>query len=173
MVESRRTLRPIGRVAGKVVAVVAIAMLVAGCGKATGSGGAGNSGGNNGGFPDDACPLLSSAEVSMATGFEVGVSTHPVGSDNLTCHWDGPADSAGKAQSVELVLDPGATHYKGATGGTVKGVGDSAYLNSSSGSLMVKVGDNAFWVADSAAPSDDALAVETTLAKLVIPRLAK
>jgi hypothetical protein len=161
----RRTPRRPDRIAGHAAVFVAIAVLVAACG--------GGPGGANGGspLPGDACSLLSSAEVSLATGYTAGLATHPSGSDNGTCEWDGPTDSAGKAQSVRLVLDPGANHYNASAGGAVMGVGDAAYLNSSNGWLYVKVGSNAFWVADSSAPSDDAFAIETTLAKIVVAEL--
>jgi hypothetical protein len=154
------------------IGFLAIALLVAACSTSTaGSGGGGAPAA--GGFPSDACTLLSSSEVSTAAGFAVGAGAHPPGSNALTCHWDGPADTQGNGQYIELALDPGAVQYNVFPGSPVPGLGHDAYVQPSTGSLMVKIGSNAFWVYVGApyigVPAKQA--IQTALVKLVIPRL--
>ena len=154
------------------IGFLAVALLVAACSTST----AGASGGGApaaGGFPSDACTLLSSSEVSTAASFTVGAGSHPAGSNALSCHWDGPADSQGNPQYIELALDPGAIQYSVFAGSPVPGLGYDAYIQPSTGSLMVKIGSNAFWVYVGApyiaVPAKQA--IQTALVKLVIPRL--
>jgi hypothetical protein len=58
-------------------------------------------------------------------------------------------------------------------GSPVPGLGYDAYIQPSTGSLMVKIGSNAFWVyvgaPDIAVPAKQA--IQTALVKLVIARL--
>ena len=89
----------------------------------------------------------------------------------MTCHWDGPADSHGNPQYIELALDPGAIQYGVAPGSPVPGLGHDAHIQPMSGSTMVKIGSNAFWVYVGAPYVTDPQPIELTLVKLVIPRL--
>ena len=60
-----------------------------------------------------------------------------------------------------------------APGSPVSGLGHDAYIQPMSGSLMVKIGNDAFWVYVGApymaAPAK--MAIQSALVKLVIPRL--
>lgn len=169
---SRRALHLRGNPMPRSIGFLAVALLVAACSSSTASsGGAGAPAA--GGFPSDACTLLSSSEISTAAGFTVGTGSHPAGSNALTCHWNGPADSHGNGQYIELALDPGAIQYGVAPGSPVPGLGHDAYIQPMSGSLMVKIGSDAFWVYVGApyiaVPAKQA--IQTALVKLVIPRL--
>lgn len=158
----------------RIIGSLSIALLIAACSTSSASSGGGGGGAPAGGsLPSDACTLLSSSEVSTAAGFTVGTGAHPAGSNALTCHWDGPADSQGNGQYIELAIDPGAIQYNLFPGSPVPGLGHDAYMQPQTGSLMVKIGSNAFWVYVGApyiaVPAKQA--IQTALVKLVIPRL--
>jgi hypothetical protein len=154
----------------RIIGSASIALVVAACSSTVSSGGGAPAGG---GLPSDACTLLTSSEVSTAAGFTVGTGSHPAGSNALTCHWDGPADAQGNGQYIELALDPGAIQYGVAPGTPVTGLGHDAYIQPMEGSLMVKIGNDAFWVYVGApyiaVPAKQA--IQMALVKLVIPRL--
>jgi len=153
----------------RMIAVMAVALFVAACSPSAASS-AGAPSPVVGGVPSDPCTLLSSAEVSTAAGFTVGAGARPAANNGFTCHWDGPADVGGNPQSIELTLDPGAVQYNVVKGSPVPGLGLEANVLPLVGQLNVRLASTAFSVF-ALMPSATQLAVETALAKLVIPRL--
>ena len=105
--------------------------------------------------PDDACSVLTQAQVSAALGVSVGAGSHVTPTYLKTCTW---APAGGPTQGVKYVtlMLESADGYetakkvmdqtKGMTEASVSGIGDDAYYLSLGNimSLIVKKGNVAF-----------------------------
>jgi hypothetical protein len=132
--------------------------------------------------PDDACALLTQAQVSAARGVPVGAGTYVTPTFKRTCTWSATVSGGG---TVTLFLQKGDSFQRGkqmmqmASGGkplvvTISGVGDDAYYFGPDNlvALIVKKGSIAFKVAVYAhIPGEQQKAIEKTLAQQVVSGL--
>ena len=134
--------------------------------------------------PDDACSVLTQAQVSAALGVSVGAGSHVTPTFLKTCTW---APAGGPAQGVKYVtlMLQSADGYdtakkvmdqtKGMTVASVSGIGDDAYYLSLSNilSLIVKKGNVAFkfTIYGGDFPVEKKKAMEKTLVLQVLSKL--
>jgi hypothetical protein len=105
--------------------------------------------------PDDACALLTPAQVSAALGVPVGSGAYVTPTFKKTCTWSATTSGGGTVtlnlQSLDL-FESGkklASYSKSASTAPVSGLGDDAYyfVTGKLVSLIVKKGNAAFKVA--------------------------
>ncbi len=130
---------------------------------------------------DDACAILTPAQVGAAVGVAVGAGTYVTPTFKKTCTWTA-SDPASGINFVTLNLQSLDQFAAGKQGGPVKsigvnslsGIGDDAYylgVGTTEG-LIVKKGQRAFKVAVySTLPLEKKRALEKTLAQQVLARL--
>jgi len=129
--------------------------------------------------PDDACAILTSAQVSAAVGIAVADGTYVSPTFKKTCTWV-VHDSAGATRFVTLYLE-GVEQYAGGKGGLsaaymtpVSGIGDDAYYlgSGSTEGLFVKKGQRAFKLAVyTTLPLEKKRDMEKALAQQVLAKL--
>jgi hypothetical protein len=124
----------------------------------------------------DACTLLTVGEIQSASGLTVGSPTHPNYSHNvnLNCHWSAGNGTDLNERYVELSLDPGAKLYDVGKGSPIPNLGLAAKLDSTVNQVDVKLANLAFYliIVDDAQQNSSLASEETTLAKLVVPRVS-
>jgi len=128
---------------------------------------------------DDACAILTSAQVSTAVGVAVSDGTYVTPTFKKTCTWT-VSDSASGIRFVTLNLQS-ADQFAGGKGGVnsvamtpVGGLGDDAYYlgSGSTEGLFVKKGQRAFKLAVySTQPLEKKRAMENALAQQVLAKL--
>jgi hypothetical protein len=132
--------------------------------------------------PDDACSLLTPAQLSAALSVSVGAGSYLSATTKKTCSWKGTADAGKGSKIVTLMLQtPTAFEYgksfqsKAIVVTPVSGVGDDAYYLAVSNNvgLIVKKGNISFKVAVYASDLtiEQKQAVEKTLAQQVVSKL--
>jgi hypothetical protein len=127
--------------------------------------------------PDDACSLLTQAQVSAALGASVGAGSYVTPTFKKTCTWT----VAGGAEYVTLMLEGLDAYQAGKVALTktivvtsVSGIGDDAYYLAVGNNvgLIVKKGNVAFKVAVyDHSPLEKKQAMEKTLAQQVVSKL--
>jgi hypothetical protein len=127
--------------------------------------------------PDDACSLLTQAQVSAALGASVGAGSYVSPTFKKTCTWT----VAGGAEYVTLELEGLDAYQAGKVALTktivvtsVSGIGDDAYYLAvgKNVGLIVKKGNVAFKVAVyGGMPIDKKEAIEKTLASQAVSKL--
>jgi hypothetical protein len=132
---------------------------------------------------DDACALLTDAQVSTALSVPVGTGSYQMPTFKKTCTWNSTGDAAkGAKSSVVLMLDGldaykagKATRQSKTTSVTpLSGVGDDAYYLAvgSNVGLIVKKRNVAFKVAVySTLPIEKKQAMEKALAQQIVSKL--
>jgi hypothetical protein len=135
---------------------------------------------------DDACALLSQAQVSAALSVSVDAGKQ-IGPSSALCGWSQPNDpnhsgkrvmlamyrTLGKSSPVER-FENGKIPMQGITKTPISGVGDDAYYIDTPGigmGLNVKKGASAFQVRVYGFPVDQIRAIEKTLAQEVLGKL--
>ena len=122
--------------------------------------------------PDDACALLTAAQVTSAVGVSVGAGTYVTPTFKKTCTFTGPHMIVTLFLESPIMYDAGKRTPGAAT---ADGVGDEAYYMGvgSTVSVVAKKGDTAFKVSVYAAevPLDRRKVMEMTLAKQVLAKL--
>jgi hypothetical protein len=122
---------------------------------------------------DDACSLLTTAQVSAGLGVPVGAGTYITPTFKKTCTWAATPNGGGTVtlnlQSIEQYQGGRklAAYGKSVSSTSIAGVGDDAYYSGTDKlvSLVVRKGDAAFKVAVYAhLPVDRQQAVEKALA---------
>jgi hypothetical protein len=128
--------------------------------------------------PDDACSLLTPAQVSAAVGVPVGAGTYVMPTFRKTCTWSATTNGGGTITLNLQSLDQFQSEKKSASYGqpvsAADGIGDEAYYSGTANlvSLIVKKGNVAFKVAVYAhMPIEKRQAAERSLALQVISRL--
>ncbi len=134
----------------------------------------------NGAPPDDACSLLTQAQVSAALSVSVGVGSYQAPNYKKTCTWNTTSAVTKGAKYVTLMLE-GLDAYQAGKLAPVKtivvtsisGIGDDAYyLAVGNVGLIVKKGNVAFKVAVYGdLPIEKKQAMEKTLAQQVVSKL--
>jgi|ERR1700686_4071068 len=130
---------------------------------------------------DDACSLLTPAQVSAAVGVSVGHGSYQGPTDKKTCTWNATSAAPSSAKYVTLMLE-GMDAYQAGKSAPVKtivvtpasGIGDDAYYLAVGRNvgLIVKKGSVAFKVAVYAdLPMEKKQAMEKTLALEVVSNL--
>jgi len=146
--------------------------------------------------PDDACSLLTQAQVSAAVGVPVGAGSHVTPTYLKTCTWTPPGGSPKGVKAVTLSFQA-ADAYAGAkklmeqtktmmaeekdkdanqlVNASASGIGDDAFytsMGSNYTALMVKKGNVAFKVAMYGdLPTEKKKAMEKTLALQALSKL--
>jgi hypothetical protein len=128
---------------------------------------------------DDACAILTAAQVSTAVGVTVGDGTYVTPTFKKTCTWT-VSGSAGGIRFVTLNLQS-ADQFAGGKRGmnqvaltAAAGIGDDAYYlgAGSTEGLFVKKGQRAFKIdVYSTLPLEKKRAMETALAQQVLAKL--
>jgi hypothetical protein len=132
--------------------------------------------------PDDACSLLTQAQLSTALSVSVGAGSYISPTDKKTCSWKGTADASKGAKIVTLMLQTLAAYQAGKSVQVktivvtpASGIGDDAYYLAvgSNVGLIVKKGSAMFKVAVYASDLtlEQKQAVEKTLAQQVVSKL--
>ena len=133
----------------------------------------------NSAAPDDACALLTAAQVTAAVGVAVGDGTYVTPTFKKTCTWV-PSDSASGIRAITLNLQTPDRFAGGKTGVNVvamtpaSGIGDDAYYlgEGSTEGLFFKKGEHAFKIAVyTTQPLEKKRAEEKALAQLVLAKL--
>ena len=130
--------------------------------------------------PDDACSLLTQAQVSAAVSVSVGAGAYQ-GTYKKTCTWNAVSPATKSAKYITLVLE-GLDAYQAGKLAPVKtivvtpisGIGDDAYYLAVGPNvgLIVKKGNVAFKVAVYGdIPIENKQAMEKTLAQQVVSKL--
>jgi hypothetical protein len=130
--------------------------------------------------PDDACSLLTQAQVSVAVSLSVGAGAYQ-GTYRKTCTWNAVSPATKSAKYVTLLLE-GLDAYQAGKLAPVKtivvtpisGIGDDAYYLAVGPNvgLIVKKGNVAFKVAVYGdIPIENKQAMEKTLAQQVVSKL--
>ncbi len=130
--------------------------------------------------PEDACSLLTQAQVSAAVSVSVGTGAYQ-GTYKKTCTWNAVSPATKSAKYVTLMLE-GLDAYQAGKLAPVKtivvtlisGIGDEAYYLAVGPNvgLIVKKGDVAFKVAlYGDLPMEKKQAMEKTLAQQVVSKL--
>jgi hypothetical protein len=130
--------------------------------------------------PDDACSLLTQAQVSVAVSVSVGAGAYQ-GTYKKTCTWNAVSPATKSAKYVTLLLE-GLDAYQAGKLASVKtivvtpisGIGDDAYYLAVGPNvgLIVKKGNVAFKVAVYGdIPIENKQAMEKTLAQQVVSNL--
>ncbi len=131
--------------------------------------------------PDDACSLLTQAQVSDALSVSVGVGSYQTSTYKKTCTWNTTSAVTKGAKYVTIMLE-GLDAYQAGKMAPVKtivvtsvsGVGDDAYYLAvgTNVGLIVKKGNVAFKVAVYGnLPIEKKQAMEKTLAQQVVSKL--
>jgi hypothetical protein len=131
--------------------------------------------------PDDACSLLTQAQVSAALSASVAAGSYQGPTDKKTCTWNATSAVAKSAKFVTLMLE-GLDAYQAGKLAPVKtivitsirGIGDDAYYLAVGRNvgLIVEKGNVAFKVAVYGdLPIEEKQAMEKTLAQQVIFKL--
>lgn len=132
---------------------------------------------------DDACSLLTQAQVSATSPVSVGAGTYVTPTFKKTCTWSTSGDDAKTVQSITLLLEAAAAFDNGKRLGAAKnvvitpvsGVGDDAYYLAVGAQvgLIVKKGNATFKVEVYAGGMsvEKKEAIEKTLALLVAAKL--
>jgi hypothetical protein len=132
---------------------------------------------------DDACSLLTPAQISAAVTVSVGAGTYVTPTFKKTCTWTASGDEAKTIQSVTLLLQTtDAFEFGKKLGGAknavitaVSGVGDDAYYLAINNvvSMMVKKGNAAFKVSvySGGTPLEKKESMEKALAQQIISKL--
>jgi hypothetical protein len=134
----------------------------------------------NAALPDDACSLLTQAQVSVAVSVSVGAGAYQ-GTYKKTCTWNAVSPATKSAKYVTLLLE-GLDAYQAGKLAPVKtivvtpisGIGDDAYYLAVGPNvgLIVKKGNVAFKVAVYGdIPIENKQAMEKTLAQQVVSKL--
>jgi hypothetical protein len=132
--------------------------------------------------PEDACSLLTQAQVSAAVSVSVGAGSYVTPTYKKTCTWNATSPVAKSAKYVTLMLEDLDAYDGGKRIGQMKavsvtsisGIGDDAYYLAvgSNVGLIVKKGNIAFKVAVYAdLPIEKKQAMEKTLAQQVVSKL--
>ena len=131
--------------------------------------------------PDDACTLLTQAQVTAALGTPMDAGARVVPSVPRLCGWSEPGGATIDNKRVTLTLSTTRTHdagkqpYQGITKTPVGGIGDDAYYVTASGlgtALNVKKGGQAFSLSVKGKFTvDQVKAMEKTLALEVLAKL--
>ena len=135
----------------------------------------------NAASPDDACSLLTPAQVSAALSVPVGAGAYQ-GTYKKTCTWNTTGNDTKGAKFVTLVLEGLDAYQGGKLVGQMKtisvtsisGIGDDAYYLGARNNvgLIVKKGNVAFKVAVyGQLPIEKKQAMEKTLAQQVVSKL--
>jgi hypothetical protein len=130
--------------------------------------------------PDDACSLLTQAQVSVAVSVSVGAGAYQ-GTYKKTCTWNAVSPATKSAKYVTLLLE-GLDAYQAGKLAPVKtivvtpisGIGDDAYYLAVGPNvgIIVKKGNVAFKVAVYGdIPIENKQAMEKTLAQQVVSKL--
>jgi hypothetical protein len=130
--------------------------------------------------PDDACSLLTQAQVSVAVSVSVGAGAYQ-GTYKKTCTWNAVSPATKSAKYVTLLLE-GLDAYQAGKLAPVKtivvtpisGIGDDAYYLAVGPNvgLIVRKGNVAFKVAVYGdIPIENKQAMEKTLAQQVVSKL--
>lgn len=127
---------------------------------------------------DDACAIVTTAQVSAAVGVAVGDGTYVTPTFKKTCTWV-PSDSASGIRAITLNLQT-PERFAGGKGGmnstlvtSAPGIGDDAYYlgEGSTEGLFFKKGQHAFKIAVySTQPLEKKRAAEKALAQLVLAK---
>jgi hypothetical protein len=132
---------------------------------------------------DDACSLLTQAQVSAASPVSVGPGTYVTPTFKRTCTWSTSGDDAKTVAAITLLLEDATAFDAGKRLGAAKnvvitavsGVGDDAYYLAiaSQVGLIVKKGSVTFKVTvyAGALSLEKKEAIEKTLAQLVASKL--
>ena len=132
--------------------------------------------------PDDACSLLTQAQLSSALSVPAGAGSYLSPTDKKTCSWKGTADASKGSKTVTLMLQTLAGYQAGKSVQVktivvtpVSGIGDDAYYLAVGPNvgLIVKKGSAAFKVAVYASDltMEQKQAVEKNLAQQVVSEL--
>lgn len=143
--------------------------------------------------PTDACPLLTSAEITAVVGVSVAAGTHITPTYLKSCQWEPPGGATVQLGSVLLALESAAswdsgkamlqtvtdspndnTKKGGITMTPASGIGDDAYYSSVGNytKLIVKKGDASFQIViTSSAPIEKKRDMEKALASKVLSKL--
>jgi hypothetical protein len=130
--------------------------------------------------PDDACSLLTQAQVGAALGVSVGAGTYVMPTFKKTCTWTATTNGGGTVTLNLQSLDQYEAAKKSASYGnsvsatSIGGIGDEAYYFGADAlvSLIAKKGSVAFKVAVYAhIPVEKRQAAEKTLALQVLSQL--
>jgi hypothetical protein len=135
----------------------------------------------NAGPPDDACSLLTQAQVTSALNVSVGAGSYATPTFKKTCTWNASSDVTTGVKYVTLMLQ-GLDAYQAGKLAQVKtivvtsisGIGDDAYYLAvgSNVGLIVKKGNVAFKVAVYGnVPIEKKQAMEKLLAQQVVSKL--
>jgi hypothetical protein len=134
----------------------------------------------NAGLPDDACSLLTPAQVTTGLGAPVGAGAYMTPTFKKTCTWNATTNGAGTVTLNLQSLDQYEGGRKLAAYGnsvsttSIGGIGDDAYYFGTSKlvSLMVKKGNVAFKLAVYAhIPIERQQAAEKALALQIVSQL--
>jgi len=131
--------------------------------------------------PDDACKLLTQAQVAAALATPMDAGKRVLSSSPRMCGWSEPGGATIENKRVTLTLSTTKTHdagkqpYQGITKTSVSGIGDDAYYVTASGlgtALDVKKGAEAFSISVKGKFTiDQVKAMEKTLALEVLAKL--
>jgi hypothetical protein len=132
---------------------------------------------------DDACSLLTAAQVGAAASVSVGAGTYVAPTSKKTCVWTPSGNDAKTIASITLLLEAASMYDGGKRLGAAKsvvitpvsGVGDDAYYQviDTMAVMFVKKGDVAFKVSvyAHAMPVDKKEAIEKALALQIASKL--
>jgi hypothetical protein len=132
---------------------------------------------------DDACSLLTAAQVSAAASVSVGAGTYVAPTSKKTCVWTPSGNDAKTIASITLLVEPATMYDGGKRLGAAKsvvitpvnGVGDDAYYQviDTMAVMFVKRGAVAFKVSvyAHAMSVDKKEAIERTLAQQILGKL--
>jgi hypothetical protein len=132
---------------------------------------------------DDACSLLTAAQVGAAAAVSVGAGTYVTPTFKRTCTWTPSGDGAKTIASITLLLEAATAFDAGKRLGAAKnvvitpasGVGDDAYYLAigTMVSLIVKKGDTTFKVSvySGGLPLEKKESIEKVLALQVASKL--
>jgi hypothetical protein len=120
---------------------------------------------------DDACSLLTTAQVSTGLGVPVGAGTYITPTFKKTCTWTAITNGGTVTLNLQSIdqYEGGrklASYGKSVSSASVAGIGDDAYYFSTDklASLVVRKGDAAFKIAVAHLPIERQQAVEKALA---------
>ncbi|MBS0580067.1 MAG: hypothetical protein JSR36_12500 [Proteobacteria bacterium] len=132
-----------------------------------------------GGHGDDACTLLTSAQVSSVLGVRVQAGQHVVPDARSSCGWAAAGDPSLGSRRLVLTLMSGRafesakTPVRGASKHLASGVGDDAYYITTppfGTALSVRKGENCFQVRISGFPDAQAAHLEKAVAQKLLGR---
>ena len=130
--------------------------------------------------PNDACSLLTQAQVSAALGLTMDMGRRVVYNNPKMCAWAPPGGATANGPKVTLTLvtpdafERSKTPGNGATTTPVKGVGDEAFYITGAGTttaLSVKKGASTFQVRLGGFQGEKAMTIAKTLAMNVLGNL--